>query len=178
MNSEIYEEQYQPEEPLKSDLPEHDPQGSVPGPLSAPETGPDAHEDVSSPEHENEDNSPAKDNAGGENGADTEPGTADAATSEGSDDAAPPPKKKRVSRKKAAEAPPEEPQQPPADEVGENPEPGNSDLSMPGDEIDAGLDGAPDAEGQLGTYPAESAVLPAGDPDALDRTVPGDRLGR
>ena len=52
--------------------------------------------------------------------------------------------------------------------MGENPEPGNSDLSMPGDEIDAGLDGAPDAEGQLDTYPAESVVLPAGDPDALD----------
>ena len=147
MNREIYEEQYQPEEPLKSDTPEHDPQGSVLDPPSAPEAGPDAHEDVSSPERENEDNSPAKDNAGGENGADAEPGTADAATSEASDDAAPPPKKKRVSRKKAAEAPPEEPQQPPADEVGENPEPGNSDLSMPGDEIDAGLDGAPDAEG-------------------------------
>ena len=172
MNSEIYEEQYQPEEPLKSDTPEHDPQGSVLDPPSAPEAGPDAHEDVSSPERENEDNSPAKDNAGGENGADAEPGTADAATSEASDDAAPPPKKKRVSRKKAAEAPPEEPQQPPADEVGENPEPGNSDLSMPGDEIDAGLDGAPDAEGQLGTYPAESAVLPAGDPDALDAELP------
>ena len=27
MNREIYEEQYQPEEPLKSDTPEHDPQG-------------------------------------------------------------------------------------------------------------------------------------------------------
>ena len=100
MNSEIYEEQYQPKEPLKSDLPEHDPQGSVPGPPSAPETGSDAHEDVSSPEHENEDNSPARDNASGENGADAEPGTADTATSEGSDDAAPPPKKKRASRKK------------------------------------------------------------------------------
>lgn len=168
MNSEIYEEQYQPEEPLKSDLPEHDPQGSVPGLLSAPETGSDAHEDVSSPEHENEDNSPARDNASGENGADAEPGTADTATSEGSDDAAPPPKKKRASRKKAAEAPPEEPQQPPADEVGESPEPGNSNLSMPGDEIDADLDGAPDAESQLGIYPAESVVLPADGQDALD----------
>ena len=70
MNREIYEEQYQPEEPLKSDTPEHDPQGSVLDPPSAPEAGPDAHEDVSSPERENEDNSPAKDNAGGENGAD------------------------------------------------------------------------------------------------------------
>ena len=89
MNREIYEEQYQPEEPLKSDTPEHDPQGSVLDPPSAPEAGPDAHEDVSSPERENEDNSPAKDNAGGENGADAEPGTADAATSEASDDAAP-----------------------------------------------------------------------------------------
>ena len=49
MNREIYEEQYQPEEPLKSDTPEHDPQGSVLDPPSAPEAGPDAHEDVSSP---------------------------------------------------------------------------------------------------------------------------------
>lgn len=176
MNSEIYEEQYQPEEPLKSDLPEHDPQGSVPGPPSAPETGSDAHEDVSSPEHENEDNSPAKDNASGEDGVDAEPGTADTATSEGSDDAAPPPKKKRASRKKAAEAPPEEPQQPPADELEEGSEHDVSDLSTPGDEIDAGLDGVPDAESQLGTYPAESAVLPAGDPDALD-TEPSQGIG-
>ena len=111
MNSEIYEEQYQPKEPLKGDLPEHDPQGSVPGPPSAPETGSDAHEDVSSPEHENEDNSPARDNASGENGADAEPGTADTATSEGSDDAAPH-QKKRASRKRRLRRRPEELQQP------------------------------------------------------------------